>query len=147
MNARCSIAGFSLIEVIFFIVIAGISLSAITPLYMTVLSNLHIVSDGLQAEFLAQESLESVAATYGKGNDPLAFNRISEANFPTQNGIDIGGTITFDRVIAIEGRIPGKTPDPCTGQPYNGEAGKCVKVTVKASSTGEVLYSSLPAFY
>ncbi|MEO5330518.1 MAG: prepilin-type N-terminal cleavage/methylation domain-containing protein [Magnetococcus sp. YQC-5] len=129
--------GFTLIEVIFFIVVVGVSMAGITPLYMTVLSNLHTLNDGMQAEYLGWESVEKLKAAYANGS---GFAKLTEVNFPSESGINLGGTVLFDRTIEIEGMIPGKTPDPCTGQAYNGELFKCLTVTVKVNGSGEVLF-------
>lgn len=134
---RKSCGGFSLLELIFFLVVAGISMAGITPLYLQVLSTLHILDDGLQAEYLGLETVESMKAAYGNGS---GFANLTEANFPSQTGISIGGTITFDRTVEIEGMVPGQTPDPCTGQEYAGEAYKCLTVTVMATGSSEILF-------
>ncbi len=137
MKQKNKQGGFTLIEVIFFIVVTGIAMAGITPLYMQVLSNLHTLNDGMQAEFLGREMSESLRAAYAKGS---GFNNLTEANFPSKTGIDLGGTVLFDRTVKIEGMIPGQLPDPCTGKSYSGEAFKCLTVTVTASGTGSVLF-------
>ncbi|MBF0213988.1 MAG: type II secretion system protein [Magnetococcales bacterium] len=137
MSVNRTTGGFSLIEMILFIVVVGISMAGIIPLYNTVLSNLHVISDSMQAEYLALEMAETLRAAYAKG---AGFVNVTEANFPSQTGIDVGGTLRFDRTVVIEGMIPGQLPNPCTGQEYNGEAYKCVTVTVSETGSGTVLF-------
>lgn len=138
MKRRVKQKGFTLIEVIFFIVVVGIAMAGITPLYMQVLSGLHVLNEGMQAEFLGREMSESLRAAYGK--DGSGFVNLTQANFPSQTGIDLGSGFQFDRTVEVQGMIPGQLPDPCTGQPYNGESFKCLTVTVKASGSGEILF-------
>ncbi|MBF0273393.1 MAG: type II secretion system protein [Magnetococcales bacterium] len=137
MKHKRASQGFTLIEVIFFIVIAGVSMAGLVPLYNTVLLNLHVLSDGMQAEYLALEMVETLTAAYAKG---AGFANLTEANFPSQTGIDLGGTMRFDRIIQIEGMIPGKQPNPCTGMEYNGEPFKCLTMTVMENGSGRVLF-------
>ncbi|MBF0126096.1 MAG: hypothetical protein HQM02_02695 [Magnetococcales bacterium] len=137
MGKRLTAGGFTLLEVIFFIVVTGLSLASITPLYMTIFSNLTALNEGMQAEYLGQETVEAMKSAYGKGE---GFGKLLEANFPSETGIDVGGAATFDRTIEIEGYVPGQTPNPCTGQEYNGESYKCLTVTVKVNGSSTILF-------
>ncbi|MBF0190854.1 MAG: type II secretion system protein [Magnetococcales bacterium] len=137
MKHKRASQGFTLIEMIFFIVIAGISLAGIVPLYNTVLVNLHVLNDGMQAEYLGLEMVETLVSANAGG---AGFANLTEANFPSQTGIDLGGTLRFDRVVQIEGMIPGQQPNPCTGLEYNGESFKCLTVTVAENGSGQVLF-------
>ncbi|MBF0163268.1 MAG: prepilin-type N-terminal cleavage/methylation domain-containing protein [Magnetococcales bacterium] len=137
MRGHRGAAGFSLIEMIFFIVVLGISMAGIIPLYNNVLSNLHVMDEGMQAEYLGLEMVETLKSVYNKG---AGFIKIVDANFPSQYGIDIGGRLQFDRVVVIEGMIPGLVPGPCTGQDYIDEDFKCITVKVLRSGSSEVLF-------
>ncbi|MBF0626877.1 MAG: type II secretion system protein [Magnetococcales bacterium] len=137
MPSKRKAGGFSLIELIFFIVISGITLVGIVPLYTTVLTNLHVHSDIVQAEYLGWEMAETLQSAYNKGD---GFLDLTEAKFPTQTGIDLGGTLKFDRLVEVEGMIPGRLPNPCTGQEYAGEPYKCLTVIVKQAGTNQELF-------
>ncbi|MEO5344884.1 MAG: type II secretion system GspH family protein [Magnetococcus sp. YQC-9] len=137
MCKKHSATGFTLIEMIFFIVISGISLAGIIPLYNQVLSSLHVLDEGMQAEYLGLEMVETLKSVYNKGN---GYANLVEANFPPEYGINIGGTLQFDRTVQIEGMIPGQAPNPCTGQEYNGEPFKCLTVTVTKSGSSGALF-------
>ncbi|MBF0340941.1 MAG: hypothetical protein HQL95_08270 [Magnetococcales bacterium] len=140
MSSKGTQDGFSLLEAIFFIVVSGIALSAIIPLYGTVLSNVHVLSDNMQAEYLGLEMIERINAVYNKASPPAtlkSFILVTEAQFPSEVAIDLGGgAMKFDRTVEVQGRIN----NVCTGIPYNGEAEKCVFVRVKDNRTGQELY-------
>ncbi|MBF0440222.1 MAG: type II secretion system protein [Magnetococcales bacterium] len=131
--------GFTLIEVIFFIVISAIAMAGIAPLYMTVLSDLQALSVGMQAEYLGWERLEALKSTYGNGE---GFDKLTTANFPAESGLDIGGTVLFDRSVTIEGGtvLTGALNLSCSGQAYQGEPYKCLIVQVAAQGSSSVLF-------
>ncbi|NGZ07589.1 MAG: hypothetical protein G8237_14685 [Magnetococcales bacterium] len=137
MHNKPASGGFSLIEAIFFIVVAGISMAGVIPLYSNVLTNQYKVSTYMQAEYLFLETAESLRAAYAKG---AGFANITEANFPSRMAMDLGGTMRFDLLIEVEGMVPGQLPNPCTGQDYAGESYKCVTVTVRKAGSSEVLF-------
>ncbi|GAB0057151.1 hypothetical protein SIID45300_01474 [Candidatus Magnetaquicoccaceae bacterium FCR-1] len=133
-------AGFTLFELILFIVITGITATGLIPLYNNVLSNLHVMNEGMQASYLGWEMIETLKSINGY-NPPAGFGNLIEANFPPEYGIDVGGQLRFDRFVQIEGMIPGQMPTPCTGQEYNNEAFKCITVSVRKTGTSENLFS------
>ncbi|MBF0416840.1 MAG: type II secretion system protein [Magnetococcales bacterium] len=137
MNGRRKAAGFTLFELILFIVVTSISLAGIIPLYNNVLTGLQVVDELTQAEYLGLEMVETLRSVYNEG---IGYANLIEANFPSELAINIGGTYRFDRFVQIEGMIPGLNPGPCTGLEYNGEPFKCLTVSVKRSGSDAVLF-------
>lgn len=143
--------GFSLIEMILFIVVTGIAMLGIVPLYNNVLANLHLISDTMQAEYLGLEMVERLTATYfnapvGAPAGSRNFVGITSANFPSETAIDMGAGLKFDRTVTVEGMVPGQTPNPCTGSAYNGESYKCVIVVVTPNGSNQILFKSTQGF-
>lgn len=138
MSGQRKSCGFTLIELILFIVVTSISVLGIIPLYNNILTNLHVMDDGIQAKYLGIEMVETLKSVNRK--DGSGFASLIEANFPAERGIDIGGQTRFDRFVTIEGMIMGQLPTPCTKQEYNGEANKCIYVSVTKSGSSQTLW-------
>ncbi len=126
--------GFTLVELIFFIVIIGIIGAVMGPVFGRAFSSLHIIGDGVRGHYLAQERLEEMCAGMRETD--------SEDWFP---GIrDESETITLDgsrlvRIVQVQGADLNGDDLACTGLSYSGEPFKCVTVTVKHADTGEFL--------
>ncbi|MBF0368171.1 MAG: prepilin-type N-terminal cleavage/methylation domain-containing protein [Magnetococcales bacterium] len=128
-------AGFSLIELIIFIVIISITIAGVVPMFMEALSS-SFVRENIQARFLAQEVLEEI---YGDVNEngSAGFDRINSTNYPGDLDLDIGANINFDRLITLgEGTLSGTTVtcDYDTAPSPSSDYG-CVTVTVKVASS------------
>ena len=128
MNGRRRHAGFTLIELIFFIVVVAIAAAAMAPLFGQALSGLDGIGERVQAHYLVQEWLETRAVE------------------PFPGIADETGTVTLDgipftREQSVEGAALDGTTLACTGSPHVDEAFKCVTVTVRRAGAGEILAS------
>lgn len=124
--------GFTLIELIFFMVMLGLVVVGIVPLVDRIFSDLHRVMEYTQGYFLAQGVLEQ---TYAR-NEGGAFDQIvwDEAcldpnEFPSLRcEMDVVGA-TFDADTGIFN---------CTNG-YSNENYKCVTVTIYSIHSNEVI--------
>ncbi|MBF0425033.1 MAG: type II secretion system protein [Magnetococcales bacterium] len=130
--------GFTLIELIVFILVVAIAMLAIVPLYLQVAVGAKSTREMLQGQYLAQERLEQMVAEVYKGG---GFSAITAANFPSETNLNIGANINFDRTVVIEGATFAGGTLTCNGNGvYTSESYKCVYIRVyRSGSTANVL--------
>ncbi|MBF0309083.1 MAG: prepilin-type N-terminal cleavage/methylation domain-containing protein [Magnetococcales bacterium] len=129
--------GFSLIELIIFLVVVSVAFAGLVPLYSSVLRS-SFLRESVQGRFLADQVLEQMRAEVGELGS-TGFDNITSAKYPSQNGIDIGATVTFNRQVTIEGASVVGGSVVCTGAAPTTETYKCVFVQVIKASDGQTL--------
>lgn len=116
---RCD-RGFTLIELIFFMVIVSLSLTGIAPLANQVVSKLYLAREYAQAHFLAQAVLEKMKAEFAGGK---RFETIIEDGCDRLDGTSwVQG---FSWNCQIETAVEGSTT--------------AVAVTISWLDTGEII--------
>ncbi|MBF0152493.1 MAG: type II secretion system protein [Magnetococcales bacterium] len=145
LPSRLPDSGFTLIELIVFIVVVSIALLAVVPLYFQVATGAKFAREMMQAQYLAQERLEEMISEKYMGG---GFASITSANYPSQTNIDIGANINFDRTVIIEGGSLAGGTMTCNGTGvYTAESYKCVYVNVfRNGSTANRLGSAWTTF-
>jgi prepilin-type N-terminal cleavage/methylation domain-containing protein len=122
--------GYSLIELIFVIVILGVSAVGILPMFSQALTSTQKISELHQGQLLAQEGINQVVAD--KWGD-VGFTGV----LAQEEQIDLGGSLIFDKIVEVQGGIYNSSNSSlsCSGSPYSDEDYKCV--IVKIQITGE----------
>jgi type II secretory pathway pseudopilin PulG len=168
-SSCCRTAGFTLIEVLAFVVIISLAVTATVPLYIQTLLNVSQVRDASQAAALATETVETAVALclytpvggvgttknkgQNQGNNGVGRGK-AECVTDGYDAIVIGtalpaseditlGALTVTRTIEIQGFKNNK----CTGAaPVPSDKGKCVVLDVTDQETGKSLASSTLSF-
>ncbi|MBF0175464.1 MAG: prepilin-type N-terminal cleavage/methylation domain-containing protein [Magnetococcales bacterium] len=129
--------GFTLIELIVFIVVVALGLLAVVPLYLQITVGAKSSREMLQAQYLAQERLEQMLAEKYAGG---GFTAVTAANYPNESNINIGASLNFDRTVVIEGASLVGTTLTCNGTGvYTAESYKCLYVRVFAHGKTTIL--------
>ncbi|MBF0136339.1 MAG: prepilin-type N-terminal cleavage/methylation domain-containing protein [Magnetococcales bacterium] len=135
MKGRFSIPstkGFTLIELIVFIVVVAVVMAGIVPLYLQVTLGSKNTREMLQAQYLAQERIEQMEAEKSKGG---GFTSVTTTNFPNETNINIGASLNFDRTVAIQGATLAGGTLTCDGTNYTSGDYKCIFVQVYRTGT------------
>ncbi|MBF0358269.1 MAG: prepilin-type N-terminal cleavage/methylation domain-containing protein [Magnetococcales bacterium] len=129
-----SSSGFSLLELIIVIVVVGISVVILLPVFSRVITSSHRVSELHQGQLLAQERMGQMLQTRWADD---GFNNIVDDN----ESIDLGGPVLFDRELSVQGGVfnSGNGSLSCSGSAYNSEAYKCVIIKVGIAGEGSPL--------
>jgi prepilin-type N-terminal cleavage/methylation domain-containing protein len=130
--------GFTLIELIVALVLLGICVVGLMPVFQQILGANHRIGEMHQAQLLAQEKMaEVLEARWGSGG----FNGIDPSRFPDEIGFDIGGPVRFDRAVEIQGGSFNGNDNSfiCSGAAYINETHRCVFVTVRLTGEGTLL--------
>lgn len=133
-------SGYTLIELVVAIVILGVVVVGLLPVFSNILSSSHRVGEMHQGALLVRERMEDVIAVRRQMGF-TGFAELTAERFGDEIALDLGGPILFDRSVSIQGGefYPIDGSLGCGGFPYNGEAYKCVKVVVKTNGEGVVL--------
>ncbi len=131
-------SGFSLIELIIVIVVVGISVVILLPVFSNVITSAHRVSELHQGQLLAQERMSQMLNT-----------RWADGGFADivddEESIDLGGPVQFDRELEVQGGVfnSGTGSLSCSGSAYNNEDYKCVIITVGIAGADSPLVKAL----
>ncbi|MBF0369667.1 MAG: type II secretion system protein [Magnetococcales bacterium] len=131
--------GFTLIELVLFLVVIAIAIGGILPLFLQVLSGINVFREQVQADFLAREILEEIQAQQFRGG---GFSAITVAAYEGDEVIDIGAEVLFNRNVDLMGASLSGSAITCTGSDPAGESYLCVKVTVTNLENSEHLAQS-----
>ena len=129
--------GFTLIEFILVIVIMGIALLGLMPVFNHVIASAHRVSELHQAQLLAQEWMsQGVATRWGTAG----FEGLNTVLFVEDPDAAVG-PVLFERCVEIQSGSynSGSNSLACSGAAYINEDYKCLIVTVRLAEEGSTL--------
>ncbi|MBF0445314.1 MAG: type II secretion system protein [Magnetococcales bacterium] len=127
-------SGYSLIELIFVIVILGVAAVGLLPMFGQALSSAQQISEMHQGQMLAQEAMSQIVA-----------DRWGDVGFTgvvaQEKQIDIGGPLLFEQIVEVQGGVYNSFNSSlsCSGSPYNNENYKCVIIKIKIASEEALL--------
>ncbi|MBF0381431.1 MAG: type II secretion system protein [Magnetococcales bacterium] len=129
---NCS--GYSLIELVFVIVILAIVAVGLLPLFNIAITSAQEVSEIHQGQLLAQEGMSQIANQVQRGS---GFVGVVDETLQ----IDLGGPLVFEKIVEVQGGLfnSNNSSLSCSGSPYNDERYKCVFITIKIASQETIL--------
>ncbi|MBF0193011.1 MAG: type II secretion system protein [Magnetococcales bacterium] len=127
-------SGYSLIELVFVIVILGVSAVGVLPMFSQALFSAQKISEMHQGQMLAQEAINKVVKDkWGE----VGFTGI----VASLSQVDIGGPLIFEEIVEVEGGIYNSSDNSifCSGSTYTDENYKCVTIKIKIAFEEEIL--------
>jgi prepilin-type N-terminal cleavage/methylation domain-containing protein len=125
-------SGFSLIELIIVIVVVGISVVILLPVFSNVITSSHRISELHQGQLLVQDKMSQMLKMHWADNK---FNEITDE----VESLDLGGPVQFDRELEVQGGNSVNGSLSCSGSAYNNEDYKCLIITVGIAGEGAPL--------
>jgi prepilin-type N-terminal cleavage/methylation domain-containing protein len=130
--------GFTLVELIITIVVLGITLLGLQPVFSHVLASAHRVSELHQGQLLAQEQMSELLADRLHGTGPGYSGLAAMAG---TSRIDLGGPVLFERTVAVEGGIFNIDDNSlsCSGSAFANEEYACLIIEVRVAGEERVV--------
>ena len=131
--------GFTLIELIIFIVVIGLVMAGMVSVVGQVLSRLHHMPEYIQGYFLVQAMVDQMNAQDAEAE----IGEIVSGSCQQPNGVtpwvagDVAMTCEVDEVVAVPNFVTNSFE--CTNQIYTEEPFKCVTITIRSQDSNEVI--------
>lgn len=137
--------GFTLIELIFLMVLVSIVAVGVAPLVAQVFSHVHVVKEGVQGHFLLRAVL---AQTYARYENGMFDQIVSEENCLDSDGENWTAGFPFHCQMVVVGAdfnaVAGTLG--CKSDLSANEGYKCVTVTIRRIDTGGIITQETASF-